>query len=179
MKKICLISAVALLCLVSCTSGRETELKASNLQYEVWSSEKIFALLPDQAKAAVCDFNDDYRNIDSVSAVFTECSTTTHIYKSKSGTVLKDDSMECQTLGSSDDLTYYDKKGHPVLRFIERYLPATNMTTQTFLFFEDGQYKNAFMRAVEGNVPELIDNINFTVYEPMTGERMVDDYAGN
>lgn len=53
------------------------------------------------------------------------------------------------------------------------------MTTQTLLFFEDGQYKNAFMRAVEGNVPELIDNINFTVYEPMTGERMVDDYAGN
>ena len=165
MKKICLISAVALLCLVSCTSDRQTELKGSNLQYEVWS--------------AVCDFNDDYRNIDSVSAVFTECSTTTHIYKSKSGTVLKDDSMECQTLGSSDDLTYYDKKGHPVLRFIERYLPATNMTTQTLLFFEDGQYKNAFMRAVEGNVPELIDNINFTVYEPMTGERMVDDYAVN
>ena len=165
MKKICLISAVALLCLVSCTSDRQTELKGSNLQYEVWSSEKIFALLPDKAKAAVCDFNDDYRNIDSVSAVFTECSTTTH--------------MECQTLGSSDDLTYYDKKGHPVLRFIERYLPATNMTTQTLLFFEDGQYKNAFMRAVEGNVPELIDNINFTVYEPMTGERMVDDYAGN
>ena len=147
------------MCLVSCTSDRQTELKGSNLQYEVWSSEKIFALLPDQAKAAVCDFNDDYRNIDSVSAVFTECSTT--------------------TLVSSDDLTYYDKKGHPVLRFIERYLPATNMTTQTLLFFEDGQYKNAFMRAVEGNVPELIDNINFTVYEPMTGERMVDDYAVN
>ena len=101
MKKICLISAVALLCLVSCTSDRQTELKGSNLQYEVWSSEKIFALLPDQAKAAVCDFNDDYRNIDSVSAVFTECSTTTHIYKSKSGTVLKDDSMECQTPGTS------------------------------------------------------------------------------
>ena len=47
MKKICLISAVALLCLVSCTSDRQTELKGSNLQYEVWSSEKIFALLPD------------------------------------------------------------------------------------------------------------------------------------
>lgn len=165
------------MCFVSCTSGHKTELKGSNLQYEAWSSEKIFALLPDQAKAAVCDFNDDYSNIDSVSSVFTECSTTTRIYKSKSGIVLKDDRMECLTLGSSDDLTYYDKKGRPVLRFIERYLPATDMTTQTLLFFEEGQYKNAFMRAVEGSVPELIDNINFTVYEPMTGERMVDDYV--
>lgn len=177
MKKICFLSALAVLCLASCTSGRETELKGSNLQYEVWSSEKMFALLPDQAKESVCDFNAGYRSIDSVSAVFTECSTTTHIYESKNGTILKDDSMKCQTLGSSDDLTYYDKKGRPVLRFIERYLPATNMTTQTLLFFEAGQYKNAFTRAIEGNVPELIDNVNFTVYDPMTGERMVDDYV--
>lgn len=176
MKKALLIASVILVAVSSCNSKPDTTLSEDNIRHAVWSDEKIFDLLPDNAKMAVCAFNGSHETVDSLSSLFTDCHSTVVTYRGKAGYILKDNTTTCQTIGTSDDLIYYEKSGEPVLHFIQRYLPAMDMTMQTIVLFEKGVYKNAFSRSVSGNMLALLSAEQFTTYEPILGEHRVEKY---
>lgn len=176
MKKVLLIASVILVAVSSCNSQPDMALSEENIKHEIWSDQKIFDLLPDNARMAVCAFNGSHETIDSLSSLFTDCHSTVLTYRGKAGYILKDNTTNCQTIGTADDLIYYEKSGVPVLHFIQRYLPSMDITMQTLVLFEKGEYKNAFSRSVGGNMPALLSAEQFSTYEPMLGEHRVDKY---
>lgn len=176
MKKMLLFASAVLLTLAACTSKPGTDLSDANVKYETWSAEKLFNLLPDEARRAVCDFNDKPQVLDSISSFYSECASQIMVYKGKYGYILKDNTTECQSIGRSDDMVYYDKAGDPVIRFVQRYLPATDMTMQTLVLFEQGKYKNAFSRSTHGRDVQLLESTEFSAYQPILSEDKVDKF---
>ncbi len=176
MKKKGLCAFAALLLLAACASQPDTELSDTNIKYETWSAEKLFNLLPDEARMAVCDFNAEAQVLDSTSSSYSECGSQIMTYEGKHGYILKDNTTECQSIGRSDDMVYYDKKGLPVLHFIQRYLPATDMMMQVLVLFENGTYKNAFSRSAYGRELNQLAVAEFSTYEPMLSEDKVEPY---
>ena len=168
MEKKGLCAFAALLLLAACASQPDTELSDTNIQYETWSAEKLFNLLPDEARMAVCDFNAEAQVLDSISSSYS--------YEGKHGYILKNNTTECQSIGRSDDMVYYDKKGLPVLHFVQRYLPATDMTMQVLVLFEKGAYKNAFSRSAYGRELNQLSAAEFSTYEPILSEDKVEPY---
>ena len=110
MEKKGLCAFAALLLLAACASQPDTELSDTNIQYETWSAEKLFNLLPDEARMAVCDFNAEAQVLDSISSSYSECASQIMTYEGKHGYILKNNTTECQSIGRSDDMVYYDKK---------------------------------------------------------------------
>lgn len=176
MEKKGLCAFAALLLLAACASQPDTELSDTNIQYKTWSAEKLFNLLPDEARMAVCDFNAEAQVLDSISSSYSECASQIMTYEGKHGYILKNNTTECQSIGRSDDMVYYDKKGLPVLHFVQRYLPATDMTMQVLVLFEKGTYKNAFSRSAYGRELNQLSAAEFSTYEPMLSEDKVEPY---
>ena len=176
MEKKGLCAFAALLLLAACASQPDTELSDTNIQYKTWSAEKLFNLLPDEARMAVCDFNAEAQVLDSISSSYSECASQIMTYEGKHGYILKNNTTECQSIGRSDDMVYYDKKGLPVLHFVQRYLPATDMTMQVLVLFEKGAYKNAFSRSAYGRELNQLSAAEFSTYEPILSEDKVEPY---
>ena len=169
-------AVLAVIALAACNSQPGTSLDESNIKYGLWADEKMQAVLPEQAKLALCDFNGDYQTVDSLSSSFSECASKIMTYRGKFGYILKDNETKCLSIGSSDDLVYYDSDGRPVLRFIQRYLPATGLTVQTLVLFADGKYKAAFVRSIPGDDAAALTGVELTTYDPIMGEHRVDNY---
>lgn len=176
MKKKGLCAWGLLLVLAGCASQPATELSDTNPKYEIWSAEKLFNLLPDDARMAVCEFNADAQVLDSATFSYSGCTSTVMTYEGKHGYILKDNANECQSIGRSDDIVYYDKKGLPVIHLVQRYLPATDMTMQVLVLFEKGEYKNAFSRSAYGRELNQLAAAEFSTYEPMLSEDKVEPY---
>lgn len=177
MKKTALLLIGTVLGLWGCGRCGETELTGTNVRYDMWSAEKLFALLPEEGKMAVCDFNAAPKVLDSLTSSYSECTSRIMTYRGKCGYILKDNASQCQSIGHSDDLVYYRKSGEPVLHLVSRYLPAADLTMQTLVLFEDGKYANAFSRSVHGQDAAALENEEFSVYRPILGEERVENYS--
>lgn len=177
MKKTALLLIGTVLGLWGCGRCGETELTGTNVRYDMWSAEKLFALLPEEGKMAVCDFNAAPKVLDSLTSSYSECTSRIMTYRGKCGYILKDNASQCQSIGRSDDLVYYRKSGEPVLHLVSRYLPAADLTMQTLVLFEDGKYSNAFSRSTHGQDAAALENEEFSVYRPILGEERVENYS--
>ena len=122
------------------------------------------------------EFNADAQVLDSATFSYSGCTSTVMTYEGKHGYILKDNANECQSIGRSDDIVYYDKKGLPVIHLVQRYLPATDMTMQVLVLFEKGEYKNAFSRSAYGRELNQLAAAEFSTYEPMLSEDKVEPY---
>ena len=172
-----LLPVAAMLCLfAACQPAVETTLAETNVRYGTWSDEKLFALLPEQALQAVCDFNTQPKVLDSLSSSYSQCTSNIMVYRGKNGFILKDNTTECQSIGRSDDLVYYDKSGLPVAHLVWRYLPVADLTMQTLILFEKGKYSAAYSRSAQGKEADLLSQEDFADYQPILGEERVDRY---
>ena len=81
MKKKGLCAWGLLLVLAGCASQPGTELSDTNPKYEIWSAEKLFNLLPDDARMAVCEFNADAQVLDSATFSYSGCTSTVMTYE--------------------------------------------------------------------------------------------------